>query len=283
MADLDNLPGILGLTDAGPSLRQVEQVRKRLVSYYGGTGQNPTDRAALGRVIDAFDQRVEDLMSVGMFGQRAPATASSPLATVADDVPFPGLGEGFGPAASGSLPIGDVAPAEAMRRARGLFREYKQAFAPRGPGDVAGQRLQRIVERDASPSDVVTSLFGTTTGRISSGQLQTLTRLRSAVGEDSEPWQAVQQSIIARYVGGDGRDMAGRLDYLLRSEGRAVLPFLSAEQRAGLGRLRGAVAQTEAAQAAAPASPNQASTIVMRITEDIGSNPHPAPTSNRQE
>lgn len=140
-----------------------------------------------------------------------------------------------------------------MRKARGLFREYKQAFTSRGTGDVAGQRLQRIVERDASPNEAMSMLFGTTTGKVGSGQIQTLARLRDAVGADSEAWRATQQALIARYVSGDGRDLGARLDYLLRGDGRSLAPFLTAEQRTALGRLRGAVAQTETARTAAPA------------------------------
>ncbi|KMO39312.1 hypothetical protein VQ02_10245 [Methylobacterium variabile] len=455
--DLDNLPAVLGLgPDQGPDLRQVEQVRKRLVSYYGGTAQNPTDRRAMGAVMNAFDQRIEDLMAVGRFGQQPPPVRSfkdvpaslpaprsgtfheavaaqqsggapetltrylartggialddearaadlnrhyvpgygtlarrtgrsvddlrvalqeegffppdalggisardvqdriieaiqreqrgqplyraqdeaaaaarnaargsdeaadyaarldretrrtaialeaeglsardldpatlrdaaemvlrrevddagtayeraareraglagdgAPRGDVIPDAPFPGLGEAVGPAASDALPIGDTAPAEAMRKARGLFRDYKEAFSPRGPGDVAGQRLRQIVERDASPSDMVTALFGTTTGKVSAGQMQTLARVRGAVGADSETWRTVQQALIARYLGGESQGLAGRLDYLLRGEGRALAAgFLSEEQRAGLGRLRSAINQTERAQAEAPA------------------------------
>ncbi|MFD6443214.1 hypothetical protein ACFWDG_26400, partial [Peribacillus sp. NPDC060186] len=115
-------------------------------------------------------------------------------------------------------------------------------------------RLQKIVDRDASPNEVASMLFGTTTGRVSSGQLQTLARLRSAVGADSEPWQAVQQAIIARHIGGDGIDLGRRLDYLLRGEGRDLAnKFLSDEQRRGLGALRGAVAVAERAGEAVPA------------------------------
>ncbi|MDR7039876.1 hypothetical protein J2X36_004654 [Methylobacterium sp. BE186] len=456
LADLDNLPRILGLREGEtPTLQQTEQIRKRFSRYYPATAQNPTDRAALNAVRESFDQRIEDLLSIGKFGDqvRAPGAADeiggslgartgdvpadavvmpeAPLGSPdtlgryiarngglaltddaramdlnrayypgagtlaryngvpldqwrvklveagyltpdeaggasqrdvsglimdalraertgagrpryrvedearvdasraaervadenadfsgmvdrqarrleidfegyglraqdldraalrdaaeavvrgetddaigaydraimrreaaprpaggADDVPFPELGEGVGPATSASLPIGDTAPAEAMRKARGLFREHRQAFAPRGPGDVAGQRLQKIVERDASPNEAISMLFGTTTGRIASGQLQTLDRLRSAVGQDSDTWRAVQQAIVTRYVGGDGRGLGQRLDYLLRGEGRDLASrFLSPEQRQGLGRLRAAVAQTEQAQTAAP-------------------------------
>lgn len=239
---------------------QVDREARRLaidLEGYGLTGSN-LDRAALreaaearvlGRSSDdgitAYDAAVARR---GDAGDAVPFDAPSPAAP---DAPFPGLGDDIGPAGD-AFPAGDAGPAEAMRKARGLFREYKQAFTPRGAGDVAGQRLQRIVERDASPNEAVSMLFGSTTGRVGSGQIQTLARLRDAVGSDSETWRATQQALIARYVSGEGRDLGARLDYLLRGDGRSLAPFLTAEQRTALGRLRGAVAQTEAAQAAAP-------------------------------
>lgn len=240
---------------------QVDREVRRIaidLEGFGVTGSS-LDRAALREAAEA--------RTLGRGGDDGVAAYDAAVARRADagddvpfdapsvpppDVPFPGLGQGVSQAGD-VFPAGDTGPAEAMRRARGLFREYKQAFTPRGPGDVAGQRLQRIVERDASPNEAVTMLFGTTTGRVGSGQIQTLARLRDAVGADSETWQATQQALIARYVGGDGRDLASRLDYLLRGEGRSLAPFLTAEQRTGLNRLRAAVSQTEAARTAAPA------------------------------
>lgn len=237
--------------------REVRRIAIDLEGF-GVTGSN-LDRTALREAAEA--------RALGRGGDDGVAAYDAAVARRADagddvpfdapsapppDVPFPGLGQGVSQAGD-VFPAGDAGPAEAMRRARGLFREYKQAFTPRGPGDVAGQRLQRIVERDASPNEAVTMLFGTTTGRVGSGQIQTLARLRDAIGPESEAWRTTQQALIARYVGGDGRDLASRLDYLLRGEGKSLAPFLTAEQRAGLNRLRAAVSQTEAARTAAPA------------------------------
>lgn len=236
-------------------LAQVDRQARRLEIDFEGYGLRPQDldREALRDAAEAV-VRGETDDAIGAYDRAVMRREAAPPArSAADDVPFPDLGEGVGPAGSSSLPIGDTAPAEAMRKARGLFREHRQAFGPRGSGDVAGQRLQRIVERDASPNEAVSMLFGTTTGRIASGQLQTLERLRSAVGQDSDTWRAVQQALVTRYVGGDGRGLGQRLDYLLRGEGRDLASrFLSPEQRQGLGRLRAAVAQTEQAQTAAP-------------------------------
>ncbi|MGE8131493.1 hypothetical protein ACQKQD_31485 [Methylobacterium sp. NPDC080182] len=51
ISDLDALPGLFNLQPGeGPSLRQLDQVRKRLVAYRGTTGQSPTDRRAVDPV-----------------------------------------------------------------------------------------------------------------------------------------------------------------------------------------------------------------------------------------
>lgn len=245
------------------NLAQVDRQARRIEIDMEGYGLRPQDldRGALREAAEAMvrgeadDAATAYDRAVSRRGADAGEPAAAPRSP-GDDVPFPELGEGFTPQdpRSTSLPIGDTAPAEAMRRARGLFRDYKQAFAPRGPGDVAGQRLQKIVERDASPNDAITALFGTTTGRISGGQLQTLDRLRAAVGDGSPAWSAVQQSIVTRYVGGEGRDLGRRLDYLLRGEGRDLATrFLSSDQRIGLARLRASLTQTEQAHQAVPA------------------------------
>ena len=221
------------------------QARRMAIDLEGyGIGARDLDRAALndaaehmvlGRYTDPVDAYEAALTA-------REATSAGRAAEPVHDIPFDGATVR---AASDALPIGDTAPLEAMQRARGLFREYQTTFKPRGPGDTAGANLRRIVERDASPNEVASMLFGSTTGRVSPGQMQTLARLREAVGADSEPWGAVQRGLIARHLGGEGQDLGRRLDYLLRGEGRTLTPFLSQEQRAGLGQLRAAVQQAE--------------------------------------
>ena len=223
----------------------VDRQARRMAIDLEGYGFRPQDldRAALndaaehivlGRHTDPADAYEAALMAREGAGQGRPG---------AQDVPFDGP---TSLATSDALPGADMAPLEAMQRARGLFRDYKQAFAPRFSGDTAGNNLRRILERDASPNEVASMLFGSPgTGRIQGGQLQTLARLRDAVGADSDTWAAVQRGIIARHLGGEGRDLGARLDYLLRGEGRNLTSFLTEEQRAGLGRLRSAVAQAE--------------------------------------
>lgn len=166
------------------------------------------------------------------------------------DIPFEGA---TAQAATDALPGGDTAPLAAMQRARGLFRDYRQAFTPRFSGDTAGNNLRRILERDASPNEVASMLFGSPgSGRVSGGQVQTLGRIRSAIGPDSEAWQAVQGALINRHLGGEGRDLGARLDYLLSQDGRPLMEFLSGQQQAGLRFLRGAQRQLEAAREPMP-------------------------------
>lgn len=240
----------------------IDRQSRRMMIDLEGYGLRPQDldRAALDDAAGMMLRReVDDAGDAyDLAVSRRAASAEDPAATAprgpapSDEVPFPEIGEGVSRAASDALPIGDTRPAEAMRRARGLFRDYKQAFSPRGPGDTAGQRLRAIVDREASPSDVVSVLFGSTTGRIAPGQLQTLTRLRDVVGTDSEAFGAVRQSILARYLDGDARGLSDRLNYLVTGEGRPLLSFLTEEQRAGLSQLRAATAAAQGANAPLP-------------------------------
>lgn len=461
IGDLDALPGLFGLAPGeGPNLQQVDQLRKRLVAYRGGTGQNPTDRRAMDHILGEFDNHIHDAMEVGLFGHQpaptaAPAAAASPEAVpaaaggarsaagaapgksetmihymarmggvaldgdaraadlgrimtphgplgrrggrpiedfrdelaaegfirpdtpdgmisrrigdevhdligiersgnpvyrltdisrgaaeqrdaggriadrsaayaerlghfrqqVADDLADVGIrtrdvdpahlddaavrlmrgehdtgadayeaavmgrdladdlhpaprgpaapvegapiegapldgGAGAG-AMAGGFPAGDASASDAMRQARGLFRDYKQAFAPRAPGDVAGRNLQRIVEADATPNEVAGMLFGGATGRVTGRQLETLDRLKAAVGADSDAWRATQQAVIGKYL--EGRDVSRSLDYLLNGEGRHLANrVLTREQISGLNSFRTGIRQAEDARASVP-------------------------------
>ncbi len=288
MADQDRVAGrraaeVISDQNADHAAMVDRQARRMAIDLEGyGFRPQDLDRAALndaaehivlGRHTDPADAYEAALM--------AREGASQGRAAAAQDVPFDGP---TSLATSDALPGADMAPLEAMQRARGLFRDYKQAFAPRFSGDMAGNNLRRILERDASPNEVASMLFGSPgTGRIQSGQLQTLARLRDAVGADSDTWAAVQRGVIARHLGGEGRDLGARLDYLLRGEGRNLTSFLTEEQRAGLGRLRRAVAQAENAGRPVPAwasdlersgfDPNAVSRSIFGGSGALGSKP----------
>lgn len=418
MADLDKLPELLGTADgSGPTAAQVDQARKRLVNYYGSTGQNATDRRALGRILNEFDNHIEDAMGAGLFGdaasfapgsragspvagaaasdvasglggagasERAPETltqflarqggialdgdaragdlqrimtGTGPLArrngrsldelrvplmeegfippdpdggmarnitdevyrllrreregvptyreadraraatldqggraaddaanyaervghytnevaadlkaaglidrdldpttlrhageslmlgehpdafaayeaaamrpgassgrSAAVDVPFPGEG-GASVATSDALPGGTLAPAEAMKRARAAFSDYKNTFSPQGAGDDVGAAMRRIVDRDAQPQEVSNFLYGASKVGNTGLSTRLATRMKSVLGEDSPEWGAVQQGLISRVLGGDAtrEKLAERVSHILDGDGR---------------------------------------------------------------
>lgn len=77
LRDLDNLPGLFGAEPGtGPTLQQMEQVRKRLSAYSRSAGQNPSDLRALAAIREAFDQHVDDALGAGLFGPRQAAQAA---------------------------------------------------------------------------------------------------------------------------------------------------------------------------------------------------------------
>ena len=455
LRDLDDLPGLFNLQPGeGPNLQQVEQLRKRLVSYYGGTAQNPADRRALGRVMDGLDQHIEDAMSVGLFGPQGAARAAddfpgsaairaldtpadaitmpagpagssetfgrwlarngglemtgdaramdlhrayypgagtlarrngTPLdqirvkateagflppgadgetaqeasgrimdmlraerigqprfriedeariggsratdriaednaahtdavsdqarrmavefdgmglrprdldggalheaaermvlghaddaatayeqavarrgeaaqpervpSRVADDVPFPAPGEGTTVATSDALPVGDLAPAEAMKNARSLFRAYKVDFAPQGAGDDVGLAMRKIVDRSAEPIEVSRMLYGGSPGL----NIRIADRVKRIVGEDSDTWAAHQQGYLSSIL--NGRDMtpqavSARIEDALSGQRRGLTArVLTDDQVSGLRRFQGATAQARLSREGVP-------------------------------
>lgn len=237
---------------------QLDRQRRTMLNELSGLGLRPRDvdkdilddaaermlRGETNDAADAYERAVQNRVSLDL-EERGAAAASG-------DVPFPELGERAAAAAGGGdFPAGDTGALQALRNARGLFRDHKQAFAPRGPGDTAGRNLQKIVDRDATPNEVASALFGGQTGRVSGRQLETLDRVRDVVGADSDAWRATQQAVMGRYL--DGRDVGRSLDYLLRGEGRELANrVLSEEQRRGLAAFRDGTRRAENARESVP-------------------------------
>lgn len=93
LRDLDNLPGLFG-TDpgTGPTLQQMDQLRKRLSIYARGSSQNPTDQRALSAIRSAFDDHVFSAVDAGLFGPRQAARIADdgfPGAAALDALPTP--------------------------------------------------------------------------------------------------------------------------------------------------------------------------------------------------
>jgi hypothetical protein len=217
IADLRQMPRIADPEAIGPSMQDVDQFRKRLVSYRNSTSpQNPTDRAAMDQVINHFDQHVEDALSSGLF--------------------------------SGSDRALDL-----YRQARAQFARYQRTYRPQGAGDDIGRAMRQIVDRDASPQEVANLLYGTGVAGNTGKAMRLAERLQQVLPEPL--WQQTQQGYIGRILGnsGDHGELVNNIQKALSGEGRGLTyRMLSDEQVAGLRSMQTALRTAKAAREAVP-------------------------------
>lgn len=220
-------------------LAQVDRQSRRIAIDMEGYGlqARDLDRGALDDAAammlrgEADDAAQAYDRAVAGRGPRAEAPQAIPSGA---DAPFPEPGMAGAQAAPDGFPAGDTAPADAMKRARALFREYQQTFRPSGPGDDVGRAMQRIVERDASPGEIATMLYGGSRAGNTGLSVRLADRMKSTLGEDSEAWRSVQQGLVSRVLDG-ARDEGAALDHLLTGEGRTLAAkILTTQQRTGL-------------------------------------------------
>ncbi|MGR3525059.1 MAG: hypothetical protein ACU0CT_03555 [Paracoccaceae bacterium] len=126
-------------------------VRNRAAAFRGSNGG---DQRAMTRVLEAFDQRVDDMMTVAMTE-------------------------------------GDAATLDAAKKARGLWSSYKGTFEGDG---AASRFIQKLVDIDASPDDAVKWLFSSGklgTGNFNSTLAK---GLKEVLGESSDEWSMMRQA-----------------------------------------------------------------------------------------
>lgn len=240
----------------------VDRQARRIAIDMEGFGYRPQDLDK-GALSDAAEAMVRgEVDDVATAYERAVARRAEPVEAgrnspaVADDAPFPELGEGFTPAPAGSAlpaatPEGEQY-AEAGRLARSLFRDYQTKFAPQGAGDDVGLAMRKIVDRNAEPVEVSRMLYGGSPGL----NLRIADRIKTTLGEQSEAWAAHQQGFISSVV--NGRDMSpkaisDRIGAALTGEKRALaFKVLSDEQVRGLRDFQTAVRTGQAAREAVP-------------------------------
>lgn len=144
-------------------LRGVDQARKRLVSFYkdARSSGKDADVRATGRVIDEFDNAVEQAISNGLFS-------------------------------------GDPRALEALQQARAAYSRYARTYRPQFAGDDVGLAMRRIIDRNATPEEIANMLIGF--GRIGQAGLpvRLAERLEQALGAGSDAWSAVRQAVWQR-------------------------------------------------------------------------------------
>lgn len=208
--NIDNLRlGAIGQPGAadevlGVNLRGVDQARRQLAAYGRAAATNPSDQRAVSSIVGEFDRQVQDAMERGLFS-------------------------------------GSDAALEKLRDARAAFASYQRTFKPQGAGDDVGRALQSIVERDATPEEVASYLYGGTKVGASGRSVRVADRLKTVLGEDSSEWAAVRQGAWQRALGsmdsGPKRSADRILDFV-QGDGRSLSTRLfSDEERAEMTKL----------------------------------------------
>lgn len=114
---------------------------------------------------------------------------------------------------------GDESAIEAMKAARAANRDYKSRFSQnnrrvdgRTITDRAGKVISDIVNDDLSPGAVVNFLTGSSKIGQTKDSLAVLSRLRQAVGEDSQAWSALQEAGLQKLFYKDTGEMRALSD-----------------------------------------------------------------------
>lgn len=195
----------------GVSLAGVEQWRKRLSSFRRDAfaSGNAADARAAQRVLNAFDDQIDNAVNSGLFR-------------------------------------GDPRAVQAWNDARAAHADYRSTFANQGQGDSVGKVIERIIGRAdrnnpaAIPNDVADYIYGAAGVNPNSVNVAVVQRLRNVFGEQSQEWGAVKQGLFSRLVDagegmtpmGPGR-VAQRLNQFLNKDGIEMsrVLFSPAERR----------------------------------------------------
>lgn len=132
-----------------------ETFRRRLGGLIG-SAKNKTDRNAATRVKRAFDDWLDDSVEQGLF-EGNPETLSM------------------------------------LKEARSLRSQYGRQFEALDNTDTAGKIMQNIVEKADSPEQVVNYIFGQSALGRKGASTSAVQRIKQAVGEDSETWDAIRE------------------------------------------------------------------------------------------
>ncbi len=184
-----NLEGIVGI-----NLEGINQWRKNLSAIRRGAA-TPEDQRAAGRVLGAFDERVDAAVNGGMF-------------------------------------TGDADAVSAWNAARRTHADMAKTFRG-GPNNPVGQTVEKILGKGlkdpATPNDVmnfITGAAGTSPNTVNVGVTR---RIRDILGESSPEWAAVKQGVFSKLVerAEDVKDfgsgvIANRLGEFLNGKGSAL-------------------------------------------------------------
>ncbi|MGJ4997312.1 hypothetical protein ACQR0Z_23010 [Bradyrhizobium sp. HKCCYLS3077] len=230
---------------AGFTMRDVEQVRKELVTLYGDArrkmmaGGSGADVHALEHIMDQFGARVERMVQEGKFSGDGPAVL------------------------------------EMQREARAAFADYKAKFSRRGSGDAVGAAVEKILgkfsDTAATPDAVVRLAFGDLSRPGGQMPVQIAQRIISIFGRNSPEFTTYKQGLFAHLMEGAPEKAAARIDEFLKGTKGKLLAqtVFDGQERAALAqhaqRLRSTLPR--------PNDPGVAAAAIRRYTGADGAPP----------
>lgn len=157
MREIQTLPsfaqnGVVGLQD-------IERIRRRLINLEGA---NDADNTALARVVDAFDDGIEDMINAQLF-------------------------------------LGDPRALDLLIAARADWRRYRSLTHP-DPNNDAGRIVSTMFRRDVTPEEAANWLFGASQVSPPARAVRVATMLRDTLGADSREWQAVRSAMFVNLI-----------------------------------------------------------------------------------
>jgi hypothetical protein len=147
------------------NFRAVEEARKGLNQYLS-SATDKTDRAGMRRLINDFDQHIEDSINNGAFS-------------------------------------GDRSVSGEWRNARRLFSQYQDKFGYKKSGEEAGSLMKQIIEQQKTPEEVGNMMFNfASTGEASAkaSALKTYSQLKRALGPNSPELRQIEQSFLQQLM-----------------------------------------------------------------------------------
>jgi hypothetical protein len=148
----------------GVNLQGVDQTRKQLIAMASAAQPGSADRRAVSRIIGAFDDRVQNAMSEGLF-------------------------------------TGDDRALDAIKDARAAYAQHKTLFSSQGAGDDVGRAMENIIGRNrdgATPTEVSNYLYGQAKVGGTGLSVRLALRMQQVLGADSPEWAAIRQGLWSR-------------------------------------------------------------------------------------
>lgn len=149
-------------------IQRLEQQR-RLLNNLADSAANPNDRRQILQIKATFDRYLDEAIDNALFS-------------------------------------GDPQALEALKEARGLRAQYTRLFgrkdtttrSGRKIKDQAGDVMERIVSADPTDEEIANYLFGASKLGAKQGSAKLASRLKQALGADSDEWQQVRQAAFLK-------------------------------------------------------------------------------------